>query len=194
MELEYSYEQKEKLAKRIQKIKKEKHFIDIQDIILKYNPDININTNQSGSFMYFQNLKIETYFALEKYLKKIRAEKLTSESNINIHTNDITMTETHKSETEMSDNHDDMYNFVNNPKLKYSIREKNIIKRKKYDKQINDQLEENHLDDKQFDKQAEKHQTDVTTPNTSSNIFLKKKDKKSGKSKSTDPDMFMTLT
>src|SRR5437660_892093 len=80
-ELTYSFEQKEKLARRIQKLKKEKHFIDIQDIIMKHNPDINITTNPSGHFMYFQNLRVETYFAIEKYIKKVTMGQFLSESS-----------------------------------------------------------------------------------------------------------------
>ncbi|AYV76689.1 MAG: hypothetical protein Terrestrivirus11_30 [Terrestrivirus sp.] len=136
-ELTYSFEQKEKLARRIQKLKKEKHFCDIQDIITKHNPEINITTNPSGHFMYFQNLRTETYFAIEKYIKKVTMGQFLSESsdaystqNTHSETKKDTLSESKKYSSEEE-------HFSSNPKLKYSNREKNLIKRKNYDKQIN---------------------------------------------------------
>lgn len=130
-EITYSFDQKEKLARKIQKLKKDKYFIDVFDIILKYNPDINITTNPSGHFMYFQNLKTETYQAIEKYIKKITMGQLISDSNGS--TSNKLLSESIK---QSSDDETISYN----PKLKYSNREKNLMKRKIYDKQLNSEV------------------------------------------------------
>jgi hypothetical protein len=82
--MEYTFERKEKLAKQIQKLKKQQYFLDIKNIIVKYNPEIIITTNQSGHFLYFQNLKTETYFAIEKYIRK----NITKQIIINNDNND----------------------------------------------------------------------------------------------------------
>jgi hypothetical protein len=154
----YSFEQKEKLARRIQKLKKEKHFFDIQDIITKHNPDINITTNPSGHFMYFQNLRFETYYAIEKYIKKVTMGQFLSETSETYSTqntqSDSRKTYLSDSVSETPKNKDSLIDdikkyssedepFSTNPKLKYSNREKNLIKRKNYDKQINGSLCDN---------------------------------------------------
>lgn len=144
---EYSFEQKEKLARKIQKLKKEKHFMDITDIITKYNPDINITTNPSGHFMYFQNLKHETYHAIEKYIKKVSVVKYVSENSENFNTQNshINVISSFNSESNISE--DEQY--TDNPKLRYSNREKNLIKRKNYDELISCQNEDtNHENSK----------------------------------------------
>lgn len=124
---EYSFEQKERLARRIQKLRKHKYLNDIQNIITKYNQDLDITSNPSGKFMYFQNLKKETYYVLDKYVQKILRLKALSE------TNDAAQ---YSSEiTRYSE--DDV--FVNDPAVRYSNTERNIIKRKIYDRQIIDQ-------------------------------------------------------
>ena len=154
---DYSFEQKEKLAKKIQKLKKEKNFMDIMDIISKYNPDINITTNPSGQFMYFQNLKAETYYVIEKYIKKVSVVRYVSENSEtfntqNSHINSIISAISENSEnseiTENSENRttlSDEEKFSDNPRLKYSNKERNLIKRKNYDELISCQNEDNKI-------------------------------------------------
>ena len=125
---EYSFEQKERLARRIQKIKKQKYLVDVVSIITKYNPELDITSNPSGQFMYFQDLTNDTYYALEKYLNKIIKSKTMTDTSDN--------TLSHSDTKKYSDN-DDI--FDNNYKLKYSNKERNIIKRKIYDHQVNSQ-------------------------------------------------------
>jgi len=130
---EYSFEQKERLARRIQKLKKPQYYMEIENIITKHNPELNITSNPSGKFMYFQNLKKETYYALEKYVRKILKLRTLSETSENIQ---------YSPELVKYSEEDDPYssNATNfgNPKLRYSNKEKNLIKRKEYDKQISD--------------------------------------------------------
>lgn len=126
---EYSFEQKERLARRIQKLKKPKYYTDIEQIITKFNPELDITTNPSGKFMYFQDLNVDTYFALEKYVKRIIKQKTLSETSDSVqYSSDFTLSQN-------TDN-DDPFNGGSS-KLKYSNREKNLIKRKIYDSEIN---------------------------------------------------------
>ena len=122
---EYSFEQKERLARRIQKLKKQKYVSAIEDIITKHNPQLDITTNPSGKFMYFQDLRKETYHALEKYVRKILKLRTLSETSDNQYSSEI---------IKYSEDDDP---FSNNSKLKYSNKERNLIKRKIYDKQVN---------------------------------------------------------
>jgi hypothetical protein len=124
---EYSFEQKERLARRIQKLRKPKYFRDIENIITAHNPDLDITTNPSGKFMYFQNLKTETYIALEKYVNKILKLKTISETSDSIST---TMT---PEITKYSDDNEEA-----DLMLKYSNKERNLIKRKLYDASMHD--------------------------------------------------------
>ena len=125
---DYTFEQKERLARRIQKLKKQKYLIDIENIITKYNPNLDITTNPHGKFMYFQDLKKETYYKLEKYVQKILKLKTLSETSDNQYNSDL---------SKYSEDDDQ---FTNNPKLRYSNKERNLIKRKLYDKQINNNV------------------------------------------------------
>ena len=127
---DYTFEQKERLARRIQKLRKPKYFKDVEEIICKYNPELAITTNPSGKFMYFQDLKKETYYALENYVIKILKLKTFSETSDNITFSSPDM-------NKYSDQDDEP--LANNYKLKYSNKERNLIKRKLYDAQINNQ-------------------------------------------------------
>ena len=170
---EYSFEQKEKLARRIQKLKKEKHFADIRDIIIKYNPDINITTNPSGHFMYFQNLRNDTYFAIEKYIKKVSVIKYVSESNDTFNTENSQNDD--KIVSSLSNMSEDEQ-FSDNPRLKYSNREKNLIKRKNYDELIksqnNDVIEISDISESDKITESNKLQNTQNTQNTQ-NIIKK---------------------
>jgi hypothetical protein len=138
METEYSFEHKEKIAKQIQRLKKRQHFIDIQNIIINHNPEINITTNHSGHFMYFQNLKTDTYIAIEKYIKKININRILSENSDNVDKNTLNNEKNIDDIKKYSHENDQ---FFDNPRLKYSNKEKNLIKRKNYDEEVNNQGE-----------------------------------------------------
>jgi hypothetical protein len=125
---DYSFEQKERLARRIQKLRKQKYLSDIESIIVKHNPSLDITTNPSGKFMYFQDLRKDTYYALERYVRKLLKYRTLSETSEGTQ---------YSSEFKQYSEDDDP--FSNNPKLRYSNKERNLIKRKIYDKQISDQ-------------------------------------------------------
>jgi hypothetical protein len=194
-EIVFTYEQKDRLVKRIHKIRREQQLLDIRDIILKYNPSTNINENQSGSFMYFQNLRPETYIALDRYLKKLATEKLMSDRSeimITAESADIADQVDGGGGDGDADNGDKITQkytlndadepFQNNPKLKYSIKEKNIIKRKMYDDEIN----------KMNGGESQQVKDVEATQVTKSEVFIKKSRTK--KPVISESDMNMTLT
>ena len=202
MEFEYSFEQKEKLAKQIQRLKKKQHFIDIQNIITKYNPDINITTNQSGHFMYFQNLKTDTYIAIDKYIKKITIKRFLSENSDNTETQNMN-SNNEKNLDDIKKYSSEIEPFTDNHRLKYSNREKNLIKRKNYDDQICGENTENsnkiENSNKLYSIRISKNiQHPIQHPTQSDDvkkIFVKRKtaiDKK--KINNIDPDTTITLS
>ena len=136
---EYTFEQKEKLSRRIKRLKKDKYFSDVQNIILKNNPNINITTTTSGTYMYFHNLTLTTYRELDNYIEnvsKVKDENATIDSTIDS-----------CNVTQIDDEC-----FPLNPKLKYSNQEKNLIKRKNYA----ELLGSNNMTDQIFAKKNEK--------------------------------------
>lgn len=172
---EYSFEQKERLARRIQKIRKQKYLYDIEDIILKHNPDLDVTTNPSGKFMYFQDLSKETYYALDKYIRKLLKLQTLSESENTQYSSEI---------TRYSEDEDP---FSNNLRLRYSNKEKNLIKRKIYDDQINNQTSENinSTDNDNIEiseEQIQNNQQNVINLNQSqNNVFVKRNNLKQSK-------------
>lgn len=115
---EFTFEQKEKLARKIQKLKNGKYYCDVHNIIKNHNPNINITTNSSGHYMYFHNLSAITYNELDKYINNVskKKEKMLNEATIDSY--NIINTENEQ--------------FSGNPRLRYSNQEKNLIKRKNY--------------------------------------------------------------
>lgn len=193
-EEEYSFEQKERLARRIQKLRKPKYFKDIENIITKHNPDLDITTNPSGKFMYFQDLKSGTYYALEKYVNKILKLKTFSETSAGAGANANASAGANASPgfsseiTKYSENDEDD-TFSNNSRLKYSNKERNLIKRKIYDKKINttdDEVNElNEFRSSTEEKTKLDSSTDIANkeikpedkPVSQNNVFVKKKAK-----------------
>lgn len=120
----FTYDKKRKLADKISKLKKKEDIMKIFEIIYEY--DQNITENQNGLFMIFNNLSDSAYNKIDLYLKSI----------------------TKKQSNHMSDHASDKKEFISyvknefpdqdqfNPKLKYSNKEKNIIKRQRYEKML----------------------------------------------------------
>lgn len=128
MNKEYTYEMKKKLAARISKLDKVKdkqHLIKIYEIISGENPTITEKKNEV--LMFFHKLNNETYNKLDNYIKQIRKKLKNDSSN--------TSTEKKEYKPYAHDDFPDQEKL--SPKLKYSNREKNIIKRQRYDETIN---------------------------------------------------------
>ena len=120
----YTIEDLEKLIDRISKIKSTEHKEYIRDIIKHHNPEINITENKNGLWIRFDNLTKQTYTDISNYLKKISKPSLHKDSNSEINSSDTIQTA-----------YDDCpYNH--NTKLKYSNKEKTLIKRNTYEKEL----------------------------------------------------------
>lgn len=147
----YSFEDIEKIANKISKIRKKKILEKIRDIIIEYNPDIKITENTNGLFFHFHNLYTETYQKINILLNNINKTNKISDNSDQI-----------SSEINSYSNKENI--FDSNSKIKYSNKEKKIIKRKKLYNIINgEEVRENFNDIKN------------NIINDNSNIFIKKK-------------------
>ena len=105
---------KKKIKEKIEKISEKKHLEKIRDIILKFNPDINVSQNSSGMLLFFHNLTDDTYNKIENYIIKLDKEKIKEFTD--------------------SCNNDDVKIKISekNNNLRLSSVEKNLIKKKDY--------------------------------------------------------------
>lgn len=135
----YSHEQKEKLARKINKIKNKNKLVDILKLIQKDDAYSGVTENNNGLFMLFHKLSDETYMKIEKFIKKMNKnnpDDMDPLSTENVTTESITTYST------------DNYPFESQSRLKYSNREKCIIKRKLYNDALNDmnlEVDENSM-------------------------------------------------
>jgi hypothetical protein len=129
MEEVYTHKKKLKLVCRIQKIKKKEDLVKIFSIINDENSSYMENSN--GTFMFFHKLKDETYYKIEKELNRLSNKGCTTDS--------ISATSDGYSDSKFKPYVEDEFSTQNNigPKLKFSNKEKSLIKRKRYDKNIN---------------------------------------------------------
>jgi hypothetical protein len=141
--MEYTHNQKENLAEQIQKIKKKKDLINIINIIMN-DPNVKskLNTddqpfveNSNGLHMFFHLLDTSTYQKIEKVINNINNSNTISESNTQSQDSD-------KQRDYRPYFHDEFPSERNmSPKLRYSNREKSLMKRRKYNKDINNEEE-----------------------------------------------------
>jgi hypothetical protein len=127
----FTFEEMEKLAHRISKIKNKNNLEAVRDIILTCNPGLSVTQNTNGLFMCFHNLTNETYNKLSTYIKKIK-----------VNSNSLSDTSENAEYKPYTSNE---YPFEGNAKLRYSNKEKNLIKRKMYDKQIKINNQDNNI-------------------------------------------------
>jgi Bromodomain extra-terminal - transcription regulation len=172
MEATYSYEKKKRLADRISKLKKKEDMIKIFEII--YQDNKNITENQNGLFMFFHTLDDSTYHKIDLYLrssvKKRSPTDTTSESYSSYVKNEFPDQE------------------KLNPKLKYSNREKNLIKRQRYDNHLNNESNEHNgvvyqnfdgsvMSDSESDKKSFIQSPDPVKPQLGKKKVVKKQQK-----------------
>jgi len=130
--IKYTHDQKMELAGKINKIKNKEELIIIFNLISK-DPIIiknnQIMENSNGVFMLFNKLSTETYIAIEQELKKLKLKRKMGASLITSSENrvDVDTGGENSSTQEISSPQND----------RLSNREKNLIKRRKYDKNIN---------------------------------------------------------
>jgi hypothetical protein len=138
MSKKYSYDDMEKLSQKIQKIKKKKNLEEIRDIIINNNKKLNITENSYGIYLCFNKLSNKTFIKLDKYIKKYN----DLEKNIlSTNTFNISYTPTNNNENSGYSNN---YVYDQNTRLKFSNKEKNLIKKRLYDKalKINSEINE----------------------------------------------------
>ncbi len=129
----FSHEKKKRLAEKISKLKRKEDMVRITEIIYEDNKEI--TENQNGIFMMFHKLKPKTYQRIEEYIeslsKKSCDEYITSsESNVFDKKEFVSYSKTDFPGQE---------NLVS--KLKYSNKEKNMIKRQRYGEIVRDIIE-----------------------------------------------------
>ena len=127
METPYPSHKKKRLAERISKLKKKEDMIKIFEII--YQDNKNITENQNGLFMFFHTLNDSTYHKIDLYLRStVKKKSIVDSTDGNSDKQDIEYSSYTKNEFPDQDNF--------NPKLKYSNKEKNLIKRQRYDNHL----------------------------------------------------------
>jgi hypothetical protein len=134
---EYSYDEMIKLRNDIHKIKNKDNLKEIKNIIIQYNPNHSITKNENGMYLCFHNLVPETYYQLNLFIKKL-AKKANK-----VDTEELTSTQDIKN---IGLSIDDTYEL--GTKLKYSNKEKTLLKRKVYDNELKNQ---NNSDSEELD-------------------------------------------
>ena len=132
MDNTYSHEKKKKLAEKISRQKKE-DMVKIMEII--YESNKNITENQNGVFLLFNKLDDATYHKLDLYLRSITKKK-SSDGNVLTSDNNTKSDKSEQKEFTSYSKNDFPDQEKLNPKLKYSNRERNIIKRQRYDNHL----------------------------------------------------------
>lgn len=135
----FTYEKKKKLADKISKLKKKEDMVKIFEII--YEDNKNYTETQSGLFMIFNSLSDTTYHKLDLYLRSITKKKSGVTTSENLSEQEY--------KSYVKNEFPEQEHF--NPKLKYSNREKNIIKRQRYDKLIESEKQDNNILYQKFD-------------------------------------------
>lgn len=167
MSKNYSYDDIEKLSQKIQKIKKKKNLEEIRDIIIENNPKINITQNSYGIYLCFNELSNDTFIKLDKYIKKYFENENSIKNTSEFNYANSTVTEEEKKGDFLYDN---------NSRLKFSNKEKNLIKKRLYDKALQINSEVNN-----YEKTVKTDNISNTVKeienNESNKIFLKKNKK-----------------
>jgi hypothetical protein len=127
---EYSFEKKKKLASRISDMKNKDHLRKIRDIIFTENPSVSAKKDSGGYLMYFHNYTNDTYYKIEKYINRLEREKLERQ----------TRSITENSDHILFSSEDPNIDYNSQSGLRYSNREKRLIKRRQYEDIINEKL------------------------------------------------------
>lgn len=167
----YNYDELEKLARKISKIRNPKNLEKIRDIIINNNPNLTVTENSNGVFMCFNNLSNNTYVLLENFIRNINLQSsISSIENLN------------SSISESLNNQISINNNFDNTAIKLSNKEKNILKRKMYDDELSTYHKSIEADDSPpapnkppLPQQAGGVELIKTSPdNKPSSVFIKK--------------------
>jgi len=122
---EYSFERKKKMASKISDMTDKTILRKIQAIIRAENSNPSAKKTNNGLLMFFQNYTDETYQKIEKLLNNHEQEKIERQT---------------RSVTEMSSEDPNTNYTVSRTRLRYSNREKRLIKRRQYETIINEKI------------------------------------------------------
>lgn len=128
----YSHNDKKKLAAQINLITNKNDLIEIYKIISTDNAEV--TNNQNGCFAIFNKLKNDTYVKIEQFI-----------NNLEDRQQQLSPTSSDKKEYIPYHNSEFPAQESLNPKLKYSNKEKNLIKRQRYDNIINSDQDAEHI-------------------------------------------------
>lgn len=127
-QISYPFEKKKRLASKISNMRNKTHLRKIKKIIFEENPNITARKNSQGYLMFFHNYNDSTYHKLEKILNKIKEIDLVKQTQSLTETSDNMMLSSE--EPYVTD-----YSKART-RLRYSNREKRLIKRKIYEEII----------------------------------------------------------
>lgn len=124
--MSWSHEQKKKLAARVQKLKKKRQMVRVLEMVVADSAvDLEQCTeNHNGVFMFFQSLHDATYEKIDEYLTDVESKVADLSSEQPDYSN---YRDEFPSEHRMS------------PKLRYSNREKTLMKRRRYNQEETDE-------------------------------------------------------
>lgn len=141
----YNFERKKKLANRISGIRDKPLLRAIRDIIYKENPGIVAKKSSGGYLMYFQNYAPITYLKIDNAINKFESRKkeklYDSNSSAKFSNKSNNVTESSDKPNITSSEEPNEYNGKYT-RLRYSNRERRLIKRQQYEDIINEQIDE----------------------------------------------------
>lgn len=161
---EYSFDDKKRLASNINKIRNKAQLKRIKQIIYDENKDLATSKSNGGILMYFQNLSNNTYQKIDTFLTNIekKKQKKLMES---LKTSELNLS------SDRPDNITD-YSTIRN-RLRLSNKEKRIMKKKEYEKDMN-------ISTKEYDVSTLKNSKNISNDNSDDKKQkIKKKTKKS---------------
>lgn len=133
MSTKYSHTKKKKLAEKLEKLTNKKDLKMVKKIIYDNNPDMDVVKKSTCILMYFHDLTDKTYSELDDYItKKLLKECAKKVQNMN------------ELESAMSSDCNNLSSGSSGSKkekknkYKYSNKEKNLMRRKKYEKTLNE--------------------------------------------------------
>ena len=136
----YTFERKKRLASKISEVRDKTILRQIKNIIFEENPDAIAKKSSGGYLMFFQNYANNTYIRLEELLANLETERLHRQ----------TKSIAKASETLISSEDQCNDYETSRSRLRYSNREKRLIKRQQYEimitKQHKEHLEENVIE------------------------------------------------
>lgn len=114
---EFTYDVIEALYRKLLKVKSKKTMLNIYEIIKNNGNSDKITENSNGIYIIFNELNSNTYKELNDYINNIMNQAKDKTSKQTLEYNQYSKHE---------------FPFEDNSRLRYSNKEKNIIKRKQY--------------------------------------------------------------